>query len=248
MAKGVILCGGTGSRLLPLTKVTNKHLLPIYNKPMVYYPIEFLRDSGVTDLLIILGGNSVGDFVNLLGNGAQLGVSITYKFQYGSGGIADALKLAKDFVGNEPFVTLLGDNIFEHPIPLLVSILKEISDKQTPCCAICIHPTNKPSSFGVPTFDESGKITKITEKPKFPDSNFAVTGLYIYDRYIWTMIDSLVPSARNELEITAVNNWFIENGELLNIKADFWWHDAGSIEALMVCSKLVEARENATKK
>jgi glucose-1-phosphate thymidylyltransferase len=248
MSKGVILCGGTGSRLSPLTITVNKHLLPVYNKPMVYYPIEFLRDSGIKDLLIILGGNSCGDFVNLLKDGEELGVSITYKFQATAGGIASAIKLARDFVGDESFVVCLGDNIFEFPIPEIPDIIKEISLKETPCGAICIHPTNKPSSFGVPTFDESGKITKITEKPEFPDSNFAVTGLYIYNKSIWTMIDSLKPSKRNETEITDVNNFFIQNGELLNIKAPFWWHDAGSIPALMECSKLVEARENAAKK
>lgn len=246
--KGVILAGGTGSRLLPLTKVTNKHLLPVYSKPMIYYPIEFLRDSGVTDLLIILGGNSVGDIVSLLGDGAQFGVKITYKFQYKADGIAGALKLARDFVGEETFIVCLGDNIFEIPI-------KDIYPKciqpfylafNGPQAFISLSLTDKPSSFGVPTFDSNNKIIKITEKPKEPDSNYAVTGLYVYDKYIWTMIDSLEPSARGELEITDINNWYIKNGSLNVLKISGWWHDAGDIKALSKCWKLLEDKANGS--
>lgn len=234
--KGIILAGGTGSRLLPLTKVTNKHLLPVYNKPMIYYPIEFLRESGITDLMIILGGNSVGDFVNLLGDGAQLGVSITYRYQYKADGIAGALKLAADFCGNEPFAVCLGDNIFESPMPS-IGLMSNISSDR-PTASIFLSLTDKPSSFGVPTFDENKKILKITEKPLKPDSNFAVTGLYIYDKHIWTMIDSLKPSDRGELEITSVNNFYINNGCLNYHHVPGWWRDGGDIEALFEASIL----------
>lgn len=247
--KGIILAGGTGSRLLPLTKVTNKHLLPIYNKPMIYYPIEFLRDSGITDLLIILGGNSVGDFINLLGDGNQLGVKITYKFQYKPDGIAGALKLAKDFVREEKFIVCLGDNIFENSIEdlELKYILPYYLVFSGPQAFIFLSKTDKPSSFGVPTFDTDNFITKITEKPKEPDSNYAVTGLYAYDHHVWSMIDSLEPSARGELEITDINNWYLKNGRLNYSMVSGWWHDAGSIEALYLSSELVR-KKNATSK
>lgn len=247
--KGVILCGGMGSRLHPLSLVTNKHLLPVFNKPMVFHPIEFLRDSGITDLLIVLGGNSVGDFVNLLGNGVQLGVTITYKYQYKAGGIADALKLAKDFVGNDPFAIMLGDNIFELPMPVIPAMLEFLSNKSLPSAVVFTSPTDRPSSFGVPTFNEFGKIIKVTEKPEFPDSNFAITGLYLYDKYVWSMIDSLKPSNRGELEISHINSWYIENGELNHILTENWWHDAGSIMSLMKVSQLVMERDlkNAAK-
>ena len=248
--RGVILAGGNGTRLSPLTKVTNKHLLPVYNKPMIYYPIEFLRDSGIKDLLIILGGNSVGDFVQLLGDGAQMGVSVTYRYQYGAGGIAAALKLARDFVGEETFMVYLGDNLFQNSIPKgeFDSFLPD-PGLNIPQATVCLSKTDKPSSFGVPTFSEDGiDIIKITEKPKLPDSNYAVTGLYCYDKYIWTMIDSLEPSVRGELEITDVNNWYIENGKLNWYKVYGWWHDAGSIEALSTCWKLIEAREVRNKR
>lgn len=246
--KGVILAGGTGTRLLPLTKVTNKHLLPVYNKPMIYYPIEFLRDSGITDLLIILGGNSVGDFVTLLGDGAQLGVKITYRFQYKPDGIAGALKLACDFVRDEEFIVCLGDNVFEYP-------LEDLEPKYTkpyyltyskPQAFVCLSKTDKPSSFGVPTFNPNGEILKITEKPKEPDSDYAVTGLYVYDKHIWSMIDSLEPSARGELEITDINNWYIKNGSLRILPSFGWWADCGDIKALSKTWKLLEDKANGS--
>lgn len=243
--KGVILAGGTGSRLLPLTKVTNKHLLPVYNKPMIYYPIEFLRDSGVTDLLIILGGNSVGDFVNLLGDGEELGVSLTYRHQTKPNGIAGALKLAKDFVGNDPFVVCLGDNVFEKTFNLS-RWLEQIKEQTIPTGVIILAPTDKPSSFGVPTF-KNEKIIKITEKPITPDSNYAVTGLYCYDKNIWDMIDFLKPSNRGELEITDINNWYLRHGQLKHIFSQGWWRDCGDIDALSATWKFVESKYNATK-
>lgn len=250
--RGVILAGGTGSRLLPLTRVTNKHLLPVYNKPMIYYPIEFLRDSGITQLLIILGGNSVGDFVQLLGDGAQLGVEITYRFQYKADGIAGALKLAKDFVRDEPFLVCLGDNIFLDTMNFEGD--KLIRNPDIPTASVFLSETDRPSSFGVVTFSHpegpinyQGSIVKITEKPKNPDSNFAVTGLYMYDKYIWSMIDSLEPSARGELEITDINNWYISNGKLCYTIVTGFWADAGSFESLFKASKLVRNKVNESK-
>lgn len=241
--KGIILAGGTGSRLLPLTKVTNKHLLPVYNKPMIYYPIEFLRDCGIHDIMIILGGNSTGDFIQLLGDGAQFGVNITYRFQYKADGIASALKLAKNFINYEPFVVHLGDNVFLDHIGPLTALLNSIMNLDYPFAQVFLAPTDKPSSFGVPTIQDN-KIVQITEKPKHPDSNFAVTGLYIYDRFIWSMIDSLHPSKRGELEITDVNNWYIQNGILGFGYVSGHWHDCGDIEALAKTSELIRNRVN----
>lgn len=242
--RGVILAGGKGTRLGELTKVMNKHLLPVYSKPMIYYPIEFLRESNVNDLLVILGGNSTGSIVELLGDGTNLGVKITYKFQSMPDGIAGALKLARDFVGDEVFAVCLGDNIFSKPMPIITELSEKIAKQPVPSAAICLSETDRASSFGVPTFDVNGNITKITEKPSIPDSNYAVTGLYLYDKYIWSMIDSLQPSARGELEITDVNNYYINNGNMFSIKLDgLIWHDAGSVESLFAASTLIR---NAT--
>lgn len=249
MARGVILAGGTGSRMKLLTTVSNKHILPVFDRPMIYHPIQFLRDSGITDLLIVLGGNSCGDIINMLGDGAKLGVSITYKFQYLAGGIADALKLAKDFTRDEPFVVLLGDNIFESPMLDIPSMLDSLRTRLVPSAMVCTSPTDKPSSFGVPTFDNNGRIIKVTEKPEFPDSMFAITGLYLYDKHVWSMIDSLKPSNRNELEISHINMWYVDNGELNHFAAPGFWHDAGSIMSLMKVSQLIMERDmkNAAK-
>lgn len=242
--RGVVLAGGTGSRLGENTKVVNKHLLPVYSKPMIYYPIEFLRDSGAKDIMIVLGGNSVGEFVTLLGDGSQLGVSLTYRYQRKADGIAGALKLIRSFVGEEVFAVCLGDNIFSKPLPLLAELADRIAEHPGPSAAICLSETDRASSFGVPTFDAAGNVIKITEKPTIPDSNYAVTGLYLYDRHIWSMIDSLQPSARGELEITDVNNYYINNGKMFSIKLDgLVWHDAGSIESLYAASTLIR---NAT--
>lgn len=240
--KGVILAGGTGSRLYPLTAVINKHLLPVYNKPMIYYPIELLKNAGITNIIIVLGGNSVGDFIHLLGDGTHLGVSITYRFQRKADGIAGALKLVKDFVGEDNFVVCLGDNVFENHF--------NISDfdinKNIPTARVFLSPTTKASSFGVPTFFNN-KIIYIKEKPEFPESDFAVTGLYLYDKYLWSFIDSLKVSNRNELEITDVNNWYIQNGILEYSIVNGWWHDCGSIEALSIAGQLVRNKVNESK-
>lgn len=245
--KAVILAGGKGTRLGENTRHTNKHLLPVYSKPMIYYPIEMLVASGVTDILIILGGNSVGPMVETLGDGAQFGADITYRFQYKPNGICGALKLARKFVGDERFVVVLGDNLFENPKDTLDKMLS-MSIDDLPTAIMCTSPTDKPSSFGVPTFDKLGNISKITEKPKDPESNFAITGLYLYDKYVWSVIDTLKPSARDEFEITDLNNKYIDNGVLKHISTIGWWHDCGDIDALFECGKLVEARENASRK
>ena len=250
MSKGVILCGGTGSRLYPISLVINKHLLPVYNKPMVYHPIEFLRDSGITDLLIILGGNSVGEMVNLLKDGEELGVSITYKLQSKAGGIADALSLARDFVGDEDFVVMLGDNIIDGAMPNILNKFNSNRDSTVPTGMVFLSPTQRPSSFGVPTFnsDMTG-IIKITEKPSAPDTNFAVIGLYIYDKSIWGMIDSLKPSNRSEKEITDVNNFFINHGVLKYEIINSSWSDAGTIDSLFEASNIIKKRDiDAAKK
>lgn len=239
--KGIILAGGTGSRLLPLTKVVNKHLLPVYDKPMIYYPLATLKKSGVNDILIIVGGNSVGDFVNLLGDGEEFDVSITYKHQSKPDGIAGALKLARNFIANDDCAVILGDNIFKSHIHDLPKKFSESKVGNKPTGMIFISPTNKPQSFGVPTFD-GDRIIKITEKPKKPDSNFAVTGLYVYDKYIWDMIDGLKPSDRGEFEITDVNNYYLNNGVLKHEVVKGFWHDAGSIESLLKVSMLVAGK------
>ena len=246
--RGIILAGGTGTRLHPLTLVTNKHLLPVYNKPMIYYPIEFLRDSGITDLMVILGGNSIGDVVNLLGDGAQLGVDITYRHQARPDGIAGALKLVRNFVGIEPFAVCLGDNIFSEPIKDLSSkfvfdrfsrIPSSKRDLSVPYAKVFLSKTDRPESFGVPEFDCNNKIFRIDEKPEFPKSDYAVTGLYIYDKYIWDIIDQLQPSARGEFEITDISNQYIQDGILDYAVLRGWWADAGTIVSLSQASRLI---------
>lgn len=242
--RGVILCGGNATRLYPLTALANKHLLPIYNKPMVYFPIEMLKQCGVDNILIIVGGNDIGDFLKLLGDGEGFGVAITYKYQSSASGIAHALKLAKDFVGNNDFIVCLGDNIFQNYMPDIVDKFNHNRDITVPTGMIFISPTNKPGSFGVPTFSDDGlSIVKITEKPQFPDSNFAVTGLYVYDFHIWETLDTLKPSGRGEFEITDVNNYYINNGILKNEKVVGWWKDCGSFDSLLEAGTLVASGE-----
>ena len=199
--KGVILAGGLGSRLLPLTKVTNKHLLPVYNKPMIYYPIEALIKAGIQDIMIVTGGNNAGDFLRLLGNGREFGLKhLNYTYQHGEGGIAEALGLTEFFCGKEKFCVILGDNIIEK------SVLKAVQSFQAPTerAKILLKEIADPQRFGVPLF-EGNKIVKIEEKPKYPSSRYAVTGIYFYDSTVFDIIRPLKPSARGELEITDVN-------------------------------------------
>lgn len=241
--KGVVLAGGLGTRLYPLTKITNKHLLPVFNKPMIYYPIETLIEAGIEDILIVAGGNSAGDFLRLLGNGKKFGLKhLNYTYQEGEGGIAAALSLAEHFVDNDRFVVVLGDNIIEKSIKKEVNIFK----RQKEGARILLKETNTPEKFGVAEIKE-GRITKITEKPKHPLSNFAVVGIYMYDNNVFDIIKTLEPSGRGELEITDVNNRYLEEGKLAFGVMDGWWTDAGTFESLLRANNLVYEKERRDK-
>ncbi|HOL22704.1 MAG TPA: sugar phosphate nucleotidyltransferase [bacterium] len=237
--KGVVLAGGLGTRLYPLTKVTNKHLLPVFNKPMIYYPIYTLVDAGIKDILIVTGGHSAGDFLRLLGNGKEFGLKhLNYTYQEGEGGIADALSLAEHFAGGGKFVVILGDNIIEKSIKKEV----EIFEKQKEGARILLKEVEKPERFGVAEI-KNGKIVRIVEKPEKPPSNLVVTGIYMYDSYAFEVIKTLKPSARGELEITDVNNSYLSAGKLTYGVLDGWWTDAGTFESLLRANNLVYERE-----
>jgi len=235
--KGIILAGGCGSRLLPLTKVTNKHLLPVYNKPMIYYPIETLVKAGIKEILIVTGGNSAGDFLKLLGSGKNFGLrNLYYAYQENEGGIADALKLAESFCHNDLLTVILGDNIVEDNISESVKMF----EKQEKGARIFLKEVSNPQRFGVPVFGKNkvsdkqkGRIIKIEEKPKFPKSKYAVTGIYMYDSNVFDIIRTLSPSNRGELEITDVNNKYIEAGQLQYEILTGSWTDAGTFESLL---------------
>jgi glucose-1-phosphate thymidylyltransferase len=240
--KGVILAGGLGSRLAPLTKITNKHLLPIYCKPMIYYPIQTLVDAGITDILIVTGGTHAGEFLRLLGNGAKFGLThINYTYQEGEGGIAQALGLAKHFADNDKIVVILGDNIIEKSIKKQVDEFKA----QPRGARILLKKVNDPHRFGVVGFKD-GKITSIVEKPRNPKSNYAVTGIYMYDERVFDIVKTLKPSHRGELEITDVNNAYLKRGELEHSILDGWWTDAGTFDSLLRANNLV-AKASAKK-
>lgn len=232
--KGVILAGGTGSRLFPLTKVTNKHLLPVYDQPMIYYPIKMLIEAGIKDILIISGPEHAGDFLRLLGSGKEFGVHFWYEIQDEAGGIAQALGLAKDFIDNSKFVTILGDNIFEDSIAEEVAQFKKSSAESM----IFLKNVPDPQRFGVATLD-GDKVTNIQEKPKEPESDWAVTGMYFYSSNVFEIVKTLKPSDRGELEITDVNNAYIERGTMVASKLKGFWTDAGTIESLHRASNLV---------
>ncbi|UCF05938.1 MAG: NTP transferase domain-containing protein [bacterium] len=233
--KGVILAGGLGTRLLPLTKVTNKHLLPVYDKPMIFYPIQALINAGIMDILIVTGGNNAGDFLRLLGNGKEFGLEhINYTYQEGEGGIAEALGLAKYFASNDRICVVLGDNIIERNIIGAVAAYR----KQKRGAKILLKEVPDPERFGVPILD-GDKVIKIEEKPKKPKSPYAVTGIYMYDNRVFDIIETLEPSERGELEITDVNNAYIERGELTWDLLDGWWTDAGTFESLLRATDLV---------
>ncbi len=232
--KGVILAGGLGTRLYPLTKVTNKHLLPVYNRPMIHFPIECLCKAGIRDILLVTGGDSAGDFLKLLGDGAEFGARLFYAYQKGEGGIADALRLAEGFVGEERFCCVLGDNLVERS----VRSASENYQRQTAGARILLHRVPDPERFGVAEV-ESGKVVSIVEKPRNPRSDLAVTGLYFYDRQVFEIIRTLKPSNRGELEITDVNNWYLERGQLSFEILEGWWSDAGTFESLFKASTLV---------
>jgi len=233
--KGIILAGGLGSRLLPLTKVTNKHLLPVYDKPMIFYPIQILINAGIQDILIVTGGSNAGDFLRLIGNGEDFGLKhINYTYQKGEGGIAEALGLAEYFAAGERICVVLGDNIIENNIVRVVKAYK----KQQSGAKILIKEVPDPERFGVPVL-AGEKVVKIEEKPQRPQSPYAVTGIYMYDSQVFEIIKTLKPSQRGELEITDVNNSYIASGELTWDILDGWWSDAGTFESLRRATNLV---------
>ena len=233
--KGVILAGGLGTRLYPLTKITNKHLLPVYDRPMITYPVECLVKAGIDDILIVTGGNHPGDFLRLLGNGHQYGVkNISYVYQEGEGGIADALSLAENHAACGPVCVVLGDNILENTIRKAVEEYRN----QGKGASILLKEVSDPHRFGVPVLD-GNKVLKIIEKPKDPPSGYAVTGIYMYDFQVFEFIKTLNPSQRGELEITDVNNMYIEQGTMSWSEINGWWTDAGTFDSLLKASNLV---------
>ncbi len=237
--KGIVLAGGLGSRLRPLTMITNKHLLPIYNKPMVYYPIEMLVAAGIRDILLVTGGNSAGDFFRLIRNGEDFGLSrMHYAYQQGEGGIAEALGLAREFVGDDRMVVVLGDNILQRGISQAVEAFAQQPDG----ALIMLKEVGHPQEYGIADVD-GPHIRRIVEKPKEPPSNLAVIGVYMYSPDVFEIIDSLTPSARNELEITDVNNAYLLRGTLRYQRVEGWWLDAGENHAALLHANLTVARE-----
>ena len=240
--KGIVLAGGLGSRLMPLTAVTNKHLLPVYNQPMVYYPIQTLVNAGIRDIMIVTGGNSAGDFLKLLKNGKAFGLKhLNYTYQEGEGGIAAALSLCEDFSDGEPVCIVLGDNIIEGNICQAVRAYRH----QGGGAKILLKKVSDPQRFGVPEL-EGSRVVRIEEKPKEPKSDYAVIGVYMYDAEVFEIIKTLKPSARGELEITDVNNAYIERGEMTWNELEGWWTDAGTFESLLHAGTLV-AKTGANK-
>jgi len=239
--KGVVLAGGTGSRLFPLTKITNKHLLPVYDKPMICYPIQTLVDAGIRDIMVVTGGKIAGDFLRLLGNGKEFGLAhLNYTYQEGEGGIAEALGLAEHFVDNDKVCVILGDNIIERSIRTAV----EDFERQPRGAKILLKEVEDAERFGVAEI-RGDRIVGIEEKPKAPRSNYAVTGIYLYDATVFDKIRRLVPSHRGELEITDVNNAYIREDSMTFAFLEGWWTDAGTFDSLLRASKLVAERRHA---
>jgi glucose-1-phosphate thymidylyltransferase len=233
--KGVILAGGLGTRLYPLTKVTNKHLLPVFDKPMIYYPIQTLINADIDDILIVTGGNNAGDFLKLLGNGKEFGLKhINYTYQEGEGGIAEALGLAEFFAAGEKICVVLGDNLIEKNIRKAVQTFQI----QKQGAKILLKEVPDPRRFGVPEL-KGDRVIRIEEKPEKPRSRYAVIGIYFYDTTVFDMIKSLKPSQRGELEITDVNNRYIERGMMTWDILEGWWTDAGTFESLLRANDLV---------
>ncbi|MEN9406508.1 MAG: hypothetical protein RLZ12_792 [Bacillota bacterium] len=233
--KGVILAGGKGTRLFPLTKVTNKHLLPVGSYPMIYYPIFKFKEVGITDILVVTGIEHMGDVIRLLGSGVEFGVSFTYKVQDKAAGIAHALLLAEDFVGQDVCLVILGDNIFEDALDDFVKSYQERPEG----AKVLLKEVQDPTRFGVPTIAGS-KILAIEEKPRLPKSSYCVTGVYIYDQSVFSYIKKLKPSARGEYEITDVNNTYIEDKKLSFSTLAGWWTDAGTPESLLLANNLAK--------
>ncbi|HEU4766426.1 MAG TPA: sugar phosphate nucleotidyltransferase [Pyrinomonadaceae bacterium] len=240
--KGVVLAGGLGTRLRPLTSVTNKHLLPVYNQPMIYYPIQTLVNAGITDIMVVTGGSSAGEFLRLLGNGKAFGLKhLNYAYQEGEGGIADALSLVEHFAAGEAMCVVLGDNIIEGNILSAVTAYRA----QGRGAKIILKKVPDPQRFGVPRLD-GNNVVSIDEKPKVPQSDYAVIGIYMYDGEVYDIIRSLKPSGRGELEITDVNNAYIARNQMTWEELDGWWTDAGTFESLLHASNLV-AKTGANK-
>ena len=237
--KGIILAGGTGSRLYPLTKVTNKHLLPVYDRPMISYPIQTLVDAGIKEIMIVSGRGHAGHFLELLGSGADLGVKFTYEIQEEAGGIAQALGLAESFADEDDVTVILGDNIFQDNIREDVSNFKDGAK-------IFLKEVPDAHRFGVAEL-KGNKVAGIMEKPREPKSNFAVTGLYIYSKNVFKVIKNLKPSARGELEITDVNNYFVNNGTMEYRILDGFWSDAGTFESLLRAGVLIQEHSKSKK-
>jgi glucose-1-phosphate thymidylyltransferase len=236
--KGVVLAGGTGSRLYPLTRVTNKHLLPVYDKPMLYYPVQTLVDAGIQDILIVTGGNNAGDFLRLLRNGKDFGLKqLSFAYQEGEGGIADALRLAEPFAAREKICVILGDNILEK------SVLgaREKFERQQGGALILLKEVRDPERFGVPLF-EGKRIVRIEEKPRVPGSSHAVIGVYFYDGTVFDRVRRLKPSGRGEFEITDVNNSYLFDEQLSYDVIDGGWTDAGTFESLWRATKMVREK------
>ncbi|HSW31553.1 MAG TPA: sugar phosphate nucleotidyltransferase [Longimicrobiales bacterium] len=240
--KGIILAGGLGTRLLPMTRVTNKHLLPVYDRPMIHYPIQQMVHAGIEDILVVTGGNHAGDFLKLLRNGHEFGLKhLAYAYQEGEGGIAEALGLARHFADDGPVLVILGDNIFQHPIkPAVEAFRADPTGAQ-----ILLKEVDDPHRFGVARLergtDGRERVARIIEKPKDPPSRLAVTGCYFYDRRVWEIIGELRPSERGELEITDVNNRYVAWGTMKHHVLDGWWTDAGTILSLHRAANLVAA-------
>jgi glucose-1-phosphate thymidylyltransferase len=237
--KGIVLAGGLGKRLHPLTKITNKHLLPVYDKPMVYYPIETLVEAGIKDILIVTGGNNAGDFLRLLGNGQDFGLKhVNYTYQEGEGGIAEALGLAEHFAKKGKVVVILGDNIIEG------DIIKPVKDfeKQSKGAKVLLKEVSDPERFGVAELKD-GRVINIEEKPTKPKTNYAVTGIYMYDSQVFEIIKTLKPSKRGELEITDVNNSYIKKGSMTFEVLEGWWTDAGTFNSLLRANNLVAKKK-----
>ena|SRR5947209_3633562 len=236
--KGIVLAGGTGSRMYPLTRVTNKHLLPIYDRPMIYYPLQTLVDAGIDDILIVTGGSSAGDFLRLLRNGKDFGLhQLNFAYQEGESGIADALRLAEHFARDQKICVLLGDNIIEGDIRRAARQF----ENQERGARILLKEVPDPERFGVPVF-EDGKITRIEEKPKVPASPYAVTGIYFYECTVFDRIRELRPSDRKEYEITDVNNSYLRDGQLAYDILEGWWTDAGTFESLWRAGNMVREK------
>lgn len=233
--KGVILAGGLGRRLEPLTRITNKHLLPVYNRPMIFYPLQTLIDAGIKDIMIVTGGNNAGDFLRLLGNGGEFGLKhINYTYQQGEGGIAAALSLTEHFIGRDKFVVILGDNVIEKSIRPYVENFK----RQARGARILIKQVSDPQRFGVAEV-KNKKIVSIVEKPKRPKSDYSVTGIYMYDAKAFDFIHALKPSWRGELEITDVNNAYLKAGQLYYDILEGEWTDCGTFSSLLRANILV---------